>query len=179
MKFSQGHPLRKVSQLAEQIYEKADVQSAYDAHGHLKFLVARIPRADFFRLYGQGSFATLFHRGYWIQYSRHGRSIGISERTSGMKFNLELRTNGFGWAQLLLLKKTRVLWKQTLMPEELEHFEFTHDLLQSVARVCMRHFGDRSLYSDDGRFDADVPSIHILPEIEEQEEFSSLNVELQ
>lgn len=179
MKHSPSHPLRRASQLAEQLFEKADVESAYDAHGHLKFLVARVPRADFFQLYGQSTFATLFHRGHWLEFSRQGRTISINERASASRFQLELRTNSFGWAQLTLTKKSKVVWKRALTPEELDGFELTHDLLQAVARMCAKQMGEIPLYTDDGRVSEDVPTIHILPETEEGPEFSSSNVNMQ
>jgi len=179
MKFSPSHPLRRATQLAERIYEKAEVESAYDSQGLLKFLVARIPRAEFFRLYGPSTFATLFHRGHWNQFARHGKSIAIHERTSGAKFHLDLRANGIGWAQLLLHKKSKTVWKQMLTPDDLDGFEMSHDLLQAVAKVCAKQLGEPTFYCDDERFMEDVASIHILPEAEEKPEFSSGLVDLQ
>lgn len=178
MKFSPSSSLRKAEQITERIYDRAEVESAYDSRGHLKFLLARIPRSEFFRLYGQTTFATLFHRGLWIQFARHGKSIAVSERTSGMKFHLELRKNAFGWAQVLLQKKGKTEWKQTLTPEDLEHFEMNQDLLQTVAKACTKAIGEPTVYSDDERFVEEVASIHILPESEDEPEFSSALVHL-
>lgn len=179
MKFSPGQSLRRAAQLTDQIYEKAEVQSAYDCNGHLKFLVARIPRADFARLYGTLTFATLFHRGHWVQFSRAGKSLVVSERAAGARFHLEMQSNSFGWAQVTLQRKGNVVWRRTLTPEELEGFELTHDLLQAVARVCAKLCGEVAPYSDDGRVTTDVPSIHILPEMEDRPEFMSAAVDLQ
>jgi hypothetical protein len=141
--------------------------------------MARIPRAEFFRLYGQLTFATIFHRGHWIEFARHGRSIAIHERTTGSKFQLDLRANNFGWAQLRLHRKNKTVWKLTLTPEDLEGFEMDHDILQQVAKVCARRARAQVPYSDDERFQGEVASIHILPESEEGPEFSSALVELQ
>jgi hypothetical protein len=179
MKLSPSHSLRRATQLAERIYEHAEVESAYDSHGHLKFLVARIPRVDFFRLYGNVTFAAVFHRGHWIQFAQNGKSIAIHERTSGAKFHLALCKNNIGWAQLLLQKKNKTFWKQTLSPQELDGFDVNHDVLQAVARVCAKQLGEPIFYCDDLNFREDVASIHILPDLEDKPEFSSGLVELQ
>jgi hypothetical protein len=78
-----------------------------------------------------------------------------------------------------LQKKGKTEWKQTLTPEDLEDFEMNHDLLQTLAKACVKSVGEPTLYSDDGRLMDDVASLHILPESEERPEFSAGLVDLQ
>jgi hypothetical protein len=78
-----------------------------------------------------------------------------------------------------LLRKTKVLWSHTLTPEEVDGFDLTQDVLQTLARVCGRSIPHSHLLAHMQKEGLERPTVHILPEKEEHPEFKARFVEIQ
>ena len=178
MKYSASISLQKASKLAEKLYENAKLHSAYDAQGHLLYLVAKVPHADFARLYGTSAFSCVLINGRWIVFYQHDQRISAVEKNSGENIHAFVKKDALGWGQLLIQHKGKTIFKRTLQPMAVIDFQVTSSLVQGIAEVYVRYFTSTSRFADSGRLVANSPAIHILPELGEPADFISDAVEL-
>lgn len=95
---------KSVSEIASEIFQGTFVESAYDKRGKFSHLLARLPQAEFVRLYTPQTTATIFINGYWLQLCLVNSKKRVVNRETQIELLLEVAVNEYGMTELSLFR---------------------------------------------------------------------------
>jgi hypothetical protein len=110
------------SEIATEIFQGTKVESAFDHKGKFKFLIAKLPKNDFNKIYSSNTTVTIFIQGYWLQLSLHSNQKTILNRENNSLLNTKIYQNEFNITilELYYFGKKVVHYKfKELSPEDL------------------------------------------------------------
>ncbi len=133
---------KSAQEMASDIFNGTKVESAYDVNGQFSHLLAKLPPAEFMRLYAPGTTASIFIQGNWLQLCLQQSRKKIVNKTSRCEITLEIGVNEFGVTEVSFYRFSRRISKvkfKTLKAQELLTTEIGYHRL---ARAAVRAFAN-------------------------------------
>ena len=172
--------MKLASDVALELIDKTNVETQYDKAGKLSHLVARVPPAEFFRLYTNSTSASVFIHGHWLQFLSANGEKYILDRQSHLRLRIDLANDEYSVPELRLCRKGSVLLRKKFGALTLEELQSGPMGRQALAKTAIKVFENlRGVNVINAMGLRDLPCVHVVPEEDDSSGFYAGFVNLQ
>lgn len=167
------------TEIASDIFQETKVESAFDKKGEFSFLLAKLPKDEFTKLYSINTTVTIFINGFWFQMSLLRQNKYIYNRETKTFFKINIFVNNFEFTILEIIYKGKISkfrFKKLSYIDLLYTTEGYYSLAKAAAKIFFKinnNFNNQ--YSSSEYF----PVIQIIPDDFNNQYFNSSLVDIQ